>query len=60
VKKAGRFALSLPKGCAFVQRPLLRYNQGEPLPTAALMRSPVWENRTLGYFDKLGTGLCGG
>jgi hypothetical protein len=51
VKKAGR--------CAFVQKPLLGYNQGESPSTATLMKSPVQENRTPGYFDQLSTGLCG-
>jgi hypothetical protein len=35
VKKAGRFALGLPKGFAFVQTPLLGYNRGKSSPTAA-------------------------
>ena len=52
VKKAGR--------CAFVQTPLLGYNQGELPSMATPMKSPVRENRTPGYFDKLSTGLCGG
>ena len=48
VKKAGRFALSASKGCAFVQTPPLGHNRGK-----SLMR----ENRTRRYFDKLSTGL---
>ena len=52
VKKAGR--------CAFVQTLLLGYNQGELPSGVALMKSPVRENCTPGYFDKLSTGLCGG
>ena len=36
VKKAGR--------CAFVQKPVLGYNQGESPSTATLMKSPVQEN----------------
>ena len=60
VKNAGRFA--------FVQTPLLGYNQGWSPPRAALMESPVQENRTPGYFDRyilsdvegLSAGLCGG
>jgi hypothetical protein len=35
------------------------YNQGESPSAATLMKSPVQENRTPGYFDQLSTGLCG-
>jgi hypothetical protein len=43
---------------AFVQKPRLGYKQGESPSTATLMKSPVQENRTPGYFDQLSTGLC--